>query len=272
MSTISQTNININNSSANASIASNVKGVGKTDAILNMIYFTDSSESVISVYGKEFNVVPYAGNVQLLKLLGDNAKALPTDKLYTLAAAVTAGYVSPTHQRDMASDTDKPVTVRKAVTQAIQTPLAIAKQAIIADLQSYIDMLNAGDDLITSLTKDGFADLTLTRVIDLSEARKANIALLNKEHLDRANALFNALDDTSGSITPTPDESIVIGNSKTLTVFEPSIDITDGKLIITIYGASAGEASKLLASRATSNGFTCKVTGGKGSATISYSI
>ena len=270
MTIISQANIN--NSPANASIASNVKGVGKTDTIVNTIFFTDASESTISVYGRVFPVVPHAGNVQLLKFLGDNAKALPTDKLYNLAAAITSGFVSPTHQRDMASEADKPAPVRKAVVQAVTSPLAIAKQAIISDLQSYIDLLNTGDDLITSLTLNGFPDLTLTRLIDMSEARKANAMLLNKEHIERATSLFNSLDDTTGILTPTPDESIVIGNSKTLTVFEPSIDIADGKLTITIYGASSAEASKLLSSRATSNGFTCKVSGGKGSATISYTI
>lgn len=264
-------NTNINNSPANLSVASNVKGVGKTDAIINNIFFTDETETTVSVYGKTYNVAHWSGNVQLLKFLGDNAKSLPLDKLHALAAAVTAGYVSPTHQQNMASDTGKTETVRKTTVSAVQTPLELAKQAIIVDLQAYIDMLQANDDLITSLTRDGYADVTVNRVIDMSEARRANALLLNKEHIDRANALFNSIDDTTGVITPTPDESI-LGNSKTITVFEPSIDIDGGKLTITIYGASATEASKLLAARATANGFTCKVTGGKGSASISYAI
>lgn len=263
---------NINNSAANLSVSSNIKGVGKTDNIVNNIFFTDETETTIAVYGKTFNVAHWAGNVQLLKFLGDNAKSLPLDKLHGLAAAVTAGYVSPTHQQNMLGEVDKTATVHKTTIPTVQTPLELAKQAIIADLQGYIDMLNAGDELIASLVKDGYTDVTLTRLIDMSEARKSDSMLKNKEHIDRATALFNTLDDTIGTITPTPDESIVIGNSKTVTVYEPSIDIDNGKLTITIYGASSAEASKLLASRATANGFTCKVTGGKGSAIISYSI
>lgn len=266
------TQTNINNSPANLSVSSNIKGVGKTDTIINNVYFTDETETTINVYGKTFNVAHWAGNVQLLKFLGDNAKSLPLDKLYGLAAAVTAGYVSPTHQQNMLGESDKPATVRKTTIPTVQTPLELAKQAIIADLQAYIEMLNVSDDLITSLTKDGYTDITLTRVIDLGNARKADSMLKNKEHIERAASLFNSLDDTIGTITPTPDESTIIGNSKTVTVYEPSIDIDNGKLTIVIYGASSGEASKLLSSRATANGFTCKVTGGKGSATISYSI
>lgn len=265
-------NTNINNSPANLSVSSNIKGVGKTDAIINNIHFTDETETTISVYGKTFNVAHWAGNVQLLKVLGDNAKSLPLDKLHGLAAAVTAGFVSPTHQQNMTSDIDKSVTVRKTTVPTAQTPVELAKQAIIADLQAYIELLSTGDELITSLVKDGYIDVTLTRVIDLSNARKADSMLKNKEHIERAAALFNSLDDTIGIITPSPKESAVIGNSKIITVYEPSIDIDNGKLTIIIYGASSAEASKLLASRATANGFTCKVTGGKGSATISYSI
>lgn len=263
---------NINNSPANLSVSSNTKGIGKTDTIVNNIFFTDETETTIAVYGKAFNVARWAGNVQLLKFLGDNAKALPLDKLHNLAAAVCAGFVSPTHQQNMLGDADKPATVRKAVVPTVQTPLELAKQAIIGDLQAYIEMLSTGDDLITSLTKEGYADITLTRVIDLSEARKADNMLKNKEHIDRANALFNSLDDTIGTITPTPDESIVIGNSKTVTVYEPSIDILEDKLTIVIYGASVVDATKLLANRATVNGYSVKTTVGKGSATISYLI
>lgn len=266
------TQTNINNSAANLSVSSNIKGVGKTDTIVNNIFFTDETETTIAVYGKTFNVAHWAGNVQLLKLLGDNAKALPLDKLHNLAAAVTAGFVSPTHQQNMLGDTDKPATVRKTTVPTVQTPLELAKQAIIADLQAYIEMLNASDDLIASLTKDGYADVTLTRVIDLGNARKADSMLKNKEHIDKAASLFNSLDDTIGTITPTPDESSVIGNSKTVTVYEPSIDILDDKLTIVIYGASVVDATKLLAARATNNGYTVKTTVGKGSATISYSI
>ena len=265
-------NTNINNSAANLSVSSNIKGVGKTDTIVNNIYFTDETETTINVYGKTFNVARWAGNVQLLKILGDNAKSLPLDKLHSLAAAVTAGYVSPTHQQNMAGESDKPATVRKTTVPTAQTPLELAKQAIIADLQAYIDMLSTGDELITSLTKDDYTDITLTRVIDLSESRKADSMLKNKEHLDKAASLFNSLDDTTGTITPSPDESIVIGNSKTVTVYEPSIDILDDKLTIVIYGASVVDATKLLAARATNNGNVVKTTVGKGSATISYTI
>jgi len=265
-------NTNINNSAANLSVSSNIKGVGKTDAIINNIYFTDETETSIAVYGKTFNVARWAGNVQLLKTLGDNAKSLPLDKLHNLAAAVTAGYVSPTHQQNMLGDTDKPETVRKPTIPTAKTPLELAKQAIIADLQAYIEMLNASDALITSLVKGGYADITLTRGIDLSESRKADSMLKNKEHIERANGLFNSIDETMGIIKPTPDESNIIGNSKTLTVYEPSIDILEDKLTIVIYGASVVDATKLLTNRATVNGFTVKTTVGKGSATISYSI
>lgn len=264
-------NANINNSPANLSVASNTKGVGKTDNLIDNIYFTDETEKTVSVYGKTYNVAHWAGNVQLLKILGDNAKSLPLDKLHNLAAAVTAGYVSLIHQQNT-KDTDKPAIARKPTLPTVQTPLEIAKQAIIADLQSYIELLNTSDELIASLVKDGYFDLTITRIVDLSEARKADSILRNKEHIERAIALFNSLDDTTGVITPTPDESITLGNSKTITVFEPSIDIDGGKLTIIIYGASSADAAKLLAARATANGFSCKTTGGKGLATISYSI
>lgn len=263
---------NINNSPANLSVSSNIKGVGKTDTIVNNIYFTDETETNISVYGKTFNVARWAGNVQLLKVLGDNAKSLPLDKLHSLAAAVCSGYVSPTHQQNMLGDTDKPATVRKTTVPTVQTPLELAKQAIIGNLQAYIEMLNVSDDLITSLTKDGYTDITLSRVIDLSESRKADSMLKNKEHIDRAASLFNTLDETMGTITPTPDESAIIGNSKTVTVYEPSIDILDDKLTIVIYGASVVDATKLLTARATNNGNTVKTTVGKGSATLSYTI
>lgn len=266
------THVNINKSPANLSVSSNVKGIGKTDTIINNIFFTDETETTISVYGRAFNVSRWAGNVQLLKTLGDNARSLPLDKLHGLAAAVTAGYVSPTHQQNMLGDADKSATVHKTTIPKVQTPLELAKQAIIADLQGYIELLSTGDELITSLVKDGYTDITLTRLIDLSESRKTDSMLKNKEHIERATALFNNLDDTTGIITPTPDESIIIGNSKTLTIYEPSIDILDDKLTIVIYGASVVDATKLLAARATVNGLIVKTTVGKGSATISYSI
>lgn len=262
---------NLNSSLANAIILSFNNGNGKTAEHNNNVYFTDETETVLMAYGKEYPVTPGSAGAQLIRSGLELSKGLSLEAVHDVFTAITSGAVNRLHYGQIQKGADKPAQPRPTVKTVI-SPLELAKQAIIADLQAYIELLSTGDELITSLTKDGYADITLNRVIDLSEARKANAMLLNKEHIDRATSLFNSLDDTTGILTPSPDESIMLGNSKTLTVFEPSIDIADGKLTITIYGASSTEASKLLASRVTANGFTCKVSGGKGSATISYTI
>lgn len=98
--------------SANSSILSNVKGVGKTNALANSISF-NSDETVLTVHGVDYPVVPFAGNVQLIKVIGDNAKSLPSDKLAEFVSAVTSGYVSPFHRKSLEGETPASVSPAK---------------------------------------------------------------------------------------------------------------------------------------------------------------
>ena len=89
---------NKTDSKANASLLSNIKGGGKTDAITGNIFFTNVEETELSVNGKLFPVVPYAGNVQLIYTISKEAKGRTQEKFFEYVEAVTAGYVNLFHQ------------------------------------------------------------------------------------------------------------------------------------------------------------------------------
>ena len=112
----------MNNSKSNQVLSSNNLGGGKTAEIVKSIYFTDETETVLNVNGALINVVPYAGNVQLVKIISDYGKAATTDKLLEYATAVCSGYVNLFH---MKQGTTEATSDNKTI-----NPMASAKKVI----------------------------------------------------------------------------------------------------------------------------------------------
>ena len=88
-----------NNSKSNQVLASNNLGGGKTSEVVKSIFYTDETESTLNVNGTLLPVQPYAGNVQLVKIISDYGKSATTDKLLEYATAVCSGYVNLFHMK-----------------------------------------------------------------------------------------------------------------------------------------------------------------------------
>ena len=88
-----------NNSKSNQVLSSNNLGGGKTSEIVKTIFYTDETETTLNLNGTLLPVQPYAGNVQLVKIISDYGKSATTDKLIEYATAVCSGYVNLFHMK-----------------------------------------------------------------------------------------------------------------------------------------------------------------------------
>ena len=88
-----------NNSKSNQVLSSNNLGGGKTSEVVKTIFYTDETETTLNLNGTLLPVQPYAGNVQLVKIISDYGKSATTDKLIEYATAVCSGYVNLFHMK-----------------------------------------------------------------------------------------------------------------------------------------------------------------------------
>ena len=66
---------------------------------MKTIFYTDETETTLNLNGTLLPVQPYAGNVQLVKIISDYGKSATTDKLIEYATAVCSGYVNLFHMK-----------------------------------------------------------------------------------------------------------------------------------------------------------------------------